>query len=186
VPSVEQHRTAETARYLLGSSLVRRAHLVWLLLVLSACPGSAGGEYAKSSRGGGDVDRGEVNGRMFDFVSNKPDDDDWQIRIRGSSMWASYSHEDTSDDLGTVNLDAKETKKIWKLIDGVNIAERKKGKKDVDEGYVQLRLREPGGEEGHDIFSVYVSRATEDEEVIALAEYLQTLIRKYHKEKPNF
>lgn len=164
---------------------MRRAYLA-LLVAVSACPGAGGGEYVKSGRGGGDVDRGEVNGTMFDFVSNKPDDDDWQIRIRGSSMWASYSHEDTSDDLGTVNLDAKETKKIWKLIDALNISERKKGKKDADEGYVQLRIREPSGEKDHDVFEVYVSRATEDEDVINVAEYLQTLIRKYHKEKPNF
>ena len=123
---------------------------------------------------------------MFDFVSYKPEGDDWQIRIRGSSMWASYSNEDTSDDLGTKNLNNKETDKVWKLIDAIEIPERKKGKKDEDEGYVSLRLREPGGEEGHDIFEIYVTRATEDEEVLALAEYLQVLIEKYTKEKPNF
>jgi hypothetical protein len=145
-----------------------------------------GGEYAQGSREAGDVDRGETNGRMFDFVSYKPEGDDWQIRIRGSSIWASYSHEDSSDDLGTKNLSDKETNKVWKLIDAIEIAERKKGKKDEDEGYVSLRLREPGGEEGHDIFEVYISRETEDDEVLALAEYLQVLIEKHHKEKPNF
>ena len=123
---------------------------------------------------------------MFDFVSNKPEGDDWQIRIRGSSMWASYSNEDTSDELGTRNLTDKETRKVWKLIDKLEIPQRKKGKKDEDEGYVQLRLREPGGEEGHDIFTIYVSRETEDDDVLALAEYLGDLIGKYHKEKPNF
>ncbi len=155
-----------------------------IALALAAC--KTGGEYAQGSREAGDVDRGETNGRMFDFVSYKPDGDDWQIRIRGSSMWASYSNEDTSDELPSKNLSDKETNKVWKLIDALEIPERKKGKKDEDEGYVSLRLREPGGEEGHDIFEIYVTRATEDEEVIALAEYLQVLIEKYHKEKPNF
>jgi hypothetical protein len=133
-----------------------------------------------------DVDRGETNSRMFDFVSYKPDGDDWQIRIRGNSIWASYSHEDNSDELPTKGLSSKETKKVWDLIDALDIGGRKKGKKDEDEGYVSLRLREPGGEEGHDIFEVYISRTTEDDEVLALAEYLQELIFKYHKEKPNF
>ena len=75
---------------------------------------------------------------------------------------------------------------MWKLIDKLEIPERKKGKKDEDEGYVQLRLREPGGEEGHDIFQIYVSRATEDDDVLELAEYLRELVAKYHKEEPNF
>jgi hypothetical protein len=63
---------------------------------------------------------------------------------------------------------------------------RKKGKKDEDEGYVMLRMREPGGDEGHEMTTIFVSRATADEEVLALAEYLQTIIGKYRKEKPNF
>ncbi|HEU0030281.1 MAG TPA: hypothetical protein VFQ53_06610 [Kofleriaceae bacterium] len=161
-----------------------RALALILIAITLGC--GAGGEYAKSTRTEGDVDRGETNGRMFDFVSNKPEGDDWQIRIRGSSMWASYSNEDASDPLGSVNLDAKETAKVWKLIDALHIEDRKKGKKDEDEGYVQMQLREPGGEEGHDIKTIYVSRATADDDVIELAEYLRKLISKYHKEKPNF
>lgn len=161
-------------------------HRWWLLLaLLSACP-KAGGEYTTGERGAGDVARGETQGRMFDFVSNKPEGDDWQIRIRGSSMWVSYGNEDSTDELGARNLTTKEAKKVWKLIDKLEIPERKKGKKDEDEGYVQLRLREPGGEEGHDIFQIYVSRATEDDDVLDLAEYLRELVGKYHKEKPNF
>lgn len=163
---------------------VRLSLLLALGLAVTGC--KTGGDYVQSDRQAGDVDTGETNGRMFDFVSNKPEGDDWQIRIRGSSLWASFSHEDTSDDLGNTNLNAKETAKVWKLIDALELPDRKKGKKDEDEGYVQLRLREPGGEEGHDVFMTYVSRATEDESVIELAEYLRDLIRKYHKEKPNF
>jgi len=165
---------------------VRHAALTcWILLTISSC--KAGGDYAQGTRQASDVDRGEANGRMFDFVSNKPEGDDWQIRIRGSSMWASYGNEETTDDLGTTNLDAKEARKVWKMIDALNLGERKKGKKDEDEGYVQLRLREPGGEDGnHDVISVFVSRATADEDVTDLAEYLRILISKHHKEKPNF
>ena len=155
-----------------------------VLLASQGC--KTGGDYAQGGRSAGDVDRGETNGRMFDFVSNKPDGDDWQIRIRGTSMWASYSNEDSSDELPAKNLTNKEADKLWKLIDDLELADRKKGKADEDEGYVSLRLREPGGEEGHDIYQSYVTRATEDEAVIALAEYLQDLIAKYHNEKPNF
>lgn len=164
--------------------LVRRlAPLVAITLlalsVLGGCP-KAGGSYETTDRAAGDIDRGETQGRMFDFVSNRPEGDDWQIRIRGSSLWASYASAEEVEDLGTKNLARKETRKVWDLIDRLEIGARKKGKKDEDAGYVQLRLREPGGEEGHDIFQVYVSRETEDEDVLALAEYLIELISKYH------
>ena len=156
-----------------------------LIALLAAC--HPGGEYAKggSSFAGEGVDRGETNGRQFDFVSNKPEGDDWQIRIRGSSMWASYGHEDKADQLGTTNLSTKETDKVWKLVDQIGIPDRKKGKKDEDEGYVELRLREPGDEQA-DIFTVYISRTTDDEDVLALANYLRDLVGKHFKEKPNF
>lgn len=173
---------------------MRRIVVVLALIgsLLAAC--KTGGEYVKrDGRGGRTEDeddkyvrRGEVNGRVFDFVSNKAEGDDWQVRIRGSSIWASYSNEDSSEELKTKTLSDKESNKVWELIDALDIPSRKKGKVDEDEGFVQLRLREPGGEDGHDIYTVYVSRATEDDDVIALAEYLQTMIQKYHKEKPNF
>jgi len=153
--------------------------------MLSACP-KAGGSYAQSDRSAGDIDRGETQGRMFDFVSNKPEGDDWPVRIRRSSLYASYSNEDSSDELGTKNLSPKEATKVWKLIDALELADRKKGRKDEDDGYVYLRLREPGNEEGYDFFEAYVSRETGDDAVIELAEYLRDLISKYHKEKPNF
>ena len=161
-----------------------RCFVCAIALAIAAC--KTGGEYVQSDRIGGEDVSGETNGRMFDFVSNKPDGDDWQIRIRGSSLWASFSNEELTDDLGTKNLSRKEATKVWTLIDALEIPERKKGKKDEDEGFVQLRLREPGGEEGHDIFTIFISRATEDEDVLALAEYLATLVKKYHKETPNF
>jgi len=122
---------------------------------------------------------------MFDFVSNKPDGDDWQIRIRGNSLWVSYSKDQKSDALGTKGITDKETAKIWKLIDNLELNDREKGKKDEDEGYITLRLREPG-ENQHDIYTVYVTRATEDNDVVELATYLQDLVTKYFKEKPNF
>lgn len=164
------------------------AAFVFGLTALGAAPAcNTGGSYAPSARApGGEADRGETNGRMFDFVSNKPDGDDWQIRIRDSSMWAAYASGTDETQLGTVNLDAKETRKIWKLIDDLDIGGRKKGKKDEDEGYVQLRLREPGGEEGHDLISVFVSRSTEDEAILDLGAYLQKLIKKYHKKDADF
>jgi hypothetical protein len=155
------------------------------LSFLAACPGGAGGTYAKSGRAGGDVDRGEVNGRTFDFVSNKPDGDDWTIRIRGSAFWVSYAREDSTDKLGSFNLDQAETDKLWTLIDALDIPNHKKGKKNEDEGYVQMMLREPG-EEQHDIHTIFVPRDTDDEDVIKLANYLIDLIDKYKHEKPHF
>jgi len=161
---------------------VRQLFLVMIVGALAAC----GGSYAQNSRTAEGADRGETNGRSFEFVSNKPEGDDWNIRIRDTSMSVGYGNEDTSEDLGTISLDKKETIKVWKLIDALEIGDRKKGKKDEDEGYVMLRMREPGGDEGHDMVTVFVSRATADEEVLALAEYLRSIIGKYRKEKPNF
>jgi len=65
---------------------------------------------------------------------------------------------------------------------------RKGGKKDDDNGTVTLRLREPGDDEGdkHKIFTVYVSRDTEDDDVIAVGTYLRKLVDKHYKETPNF
>jgi hypothetical protein len=154
--------------------------------LLAGCP-SAGGSYVQGDREAGDVDRGETNGRRLDFVSNKPEQDEWQIRITGSSMWVSYAREDTADKLGSINLTEKETRKLWKLIDALDIPTRKQGKKDEDEGYVSLRLKEPGGEdEPGELRQVYISRATDDEDLIALARYLQDLTQKYKNERPNF
>jgi hypothetical protein len=159
--------------------------LLALCVAIAAC--HPGGEYVRSGRKGGDVDRGETNGRMFDFVSNKPDGDDWQIRIRGSAMNVAYAREESTDKLGTANLDDAETAKVWKLIDKLDIAQRKKGKKDEDGGTVTLRLREPGDDQ-HDIYTVFVPRddANEDDDIKDLAQYLQKLVSKYFKEKPNF
>ena len=110
---------------------------------LAACGGAVGGEYAPSGRRGGDVDHGETNGRRFDFVSNKPDLDEWVIRVTGSSMWVSFAQEESTDKLGSFNLSEKETRKLWKLIDALDIPGRKGGKRDEDVGYVSLRLKEP-------------------------------------------
>jgi hypothetical protein len=162
----------------------------WIALLvvagsLAGCP-TAGGEYVQGDRRGGDVDRGETNGRRFDFVSNKPEQDDWQIRITGSSMWVSYAHEDNADKLGSINLTDKETRKLWKLIDDLDVPNRKKGKKDEDEGYVSIRLKEPGGGDDAASHHIYISRATEDRDLLALARYLQDLTEKYKRERPNF
>ena len=161
-----------------------------LAITSIGCPGGVGGEYVpKGRKGGGDVDRGETNGRRFDFISNMPDkNDDWQIRITGSSMWVSYAVETTTDKLGSFNLDAKETKKVWDLVDALDLPHRKKGKKDEDEGYVAIQLKEPGGEDGGETKQIYISRATanKDGDLKALAVYLQDLTEKYKKERPSF
>jgi hypothetical protein len=154
------------------------------LAALGGC--KTGGSYEQSTMSGGDADRGEVNGRMFDLISNKPDGDDWQIRIRDSSMWVAYASGTSEKQLGTVNLDRKETGKLWKMIDDLDLGGRDKGERDDDAGYLQLRIREPGGDEGHELISIYVTRNTDDEAIVELASYLQKLILKYHKKQADF
>lgn len=162
-----------------------RCLFVVFVCLLAACPG-AGGNYVQGERRGGEVDHGETNGRRFDFVSNKPEEDEWQIRITGSSMWVSYARDASADKLGSINLTDKETRKLWKLIDAMDLPSRKLGKKDEDEGYVSLQLKEPGGDDGGELHHVYISRASEDDDLLALAKYLQDLTEKYKKERPNF
>jgi hypothetical protein len=154
-------------------------------LVVAAC-GCAGGSYVPADRPTG-TDPGETNGRRFDFVSNKPEQDEWQIRVTGSSMWVGYARDASADKLGSIRLTQTETNKLWDLIDAVNIAGRKQGAKDEDEGYVSLQLKEPAvAGEPSERYLVYVSRATEDKKVLALATYLQDLTEKYKKERPSF
>ncbi len=122
---------------------------------------------------------------MFDFVSDKPDGDDWQIRVRGTTIWASYSREAKADALGTKTLTSKQAQTLWGLIDNLDIRSRRAGKQDEDNGTVTLRLREPS-EDKHDLYTVYVSRATDDEDVLALGTYLRKLIAMHFGETPNF
>lgn len=163
--------------------------LRWIVLAGLIVGCHAGGEYVQSDRSDtGAVDRGETNGRTFDFVSNKPDGDDWEIRIRGSSMWASYGDQDKVKSLPPVNLTDKETGKVWKLIDAMDLGNRKKGKKDEDDGFVTLVLREPADDNGdpHEIHTVYISRDAGDDDLEKLALYLQDLIKKHHKVAADF
>jgi hypothetical protein len=155
------------------------------MFVLAGC--STGGSYGSGARSAGGVDRGETNGRQLDFVSNMPDGDDWQIRVRDNSLWAAYGDGDTVKELGTASLSTKDADKLWAVIDAIEIPGRKKGRQDEDDGWVQLRLREPGDEE-HDLFTINISRADaeDDEEVLELAAQLQKLVQKYLKKKPEF
>jgi hypothetical protein len=123
---------------------------------------------------------------MFDLISNKPDGDDWQVRIRDSSMWVAYASGTDQKELGTVNLSGKETNKIWGIIDEIDLGGRDKGEPDEDAGYLQLRLREPGGDEGHELISIFITRDTDDEAIVELGTFLQELIRKYHKKDAEF
>jgi hypothetical protein len=164
---------------------VRASLAAATVLAFTAC--KAGGDYQGSAMNSGGLDRGETNGRMFDFVSNRADGDDWNIRLRGTSMNVSYGDKDKTKQLGTQNITAKESEKIWELIDKVDIPSRGKGKKDEDAGYVQLRLREPGDDK-HDIYTTFVPRDNDklDEDEVALFEYLGKLVTKHFHTEPNF
>lgn len=130
--------------------------------------------------GDADEPRGDTNGRMFDFISSKPDGSEWTIRVRGDSMWVAYSTEDEDKDLGPVTLAGKEARKLWRLIDAIDLPERDEGEQDEDAGSVMLRLREPTEDDDHEIMTSYVSRETDDEDVIDLANYLITLVGRHH------
>lgn len=152
-------------------------------LVTTAIAGCGGGQYSTSTQRFGGAERGEANGRMFDYVSMSADGDQWEIRIRGNSMWLAYSLEDKAESFKPVVLSKAEETKVWKLVDVIDLPSRRRGRIDESNGTVLLRLREPGDEE-HDIYSVYFSREAENEKVLSLAKYLSTLAKKYYNEKP--
>lgn len=159
------------------------AALVAAVVATGSLVACGGGQYSTSTQRYGGTDRGETNGRMFDYVSMSADGDQWEVRIRGNSMWIAYSLEDKSESFKPVSLDAPEIAKVWKLIEILDLPSRRRGRIDEINGTVLLRLREPGEEE-HDIYSVYFSREAENEKVLNLAKYLTALVKKYYKEKP--
>ena len=164
---------------------VRAALSIALLVALAGC--KTGGNYVDDRRPTGGGDRGDTNGRSFDFVSTKPDGDEWTIRFRGNSMWVAYSIDDKNDDLGSFNLTAKEVKRIWNLVDDLDLPGRRTGYIDDADGTVLFRLREPTGtEDGHETYTIYVSRTTEDDAVLEIADYLRRVVKRHTKEEPNF
>lgn len=160
-----------------------RAAIVAIFLTLCAACG-AGGSYARRDLVDDDG-RGDTNGKSFDFISTKPDGDEWTIRIRGRSMWVAYSTAEAADDLGTFNLTERELEDVWDLVDELDLPGRKRGLQDRNEGTVTLRLRDPSIGQ-HDIYMVYVSRATDDELVLDLGDLLGDLVKKHRGERPTF
>jgi hypothetical protein len=164
---------------------VRIAFSIALVVALTGC--KTGGTYVDDRRPARESARGDTNGRSFDFVSTKPDGDEWTIRFRGNSMWVAYSIDDRNDDLGSFNLTEKEVKRVWNLVEDLNLPGRKTGYIDDDEGTVLFRLREPtDSDDGHETYTIYVSRTTEDEAVIDIADYLRRVVKRHTKEEPNF
>ena len=162
---------------------VRSAMLMVLQAMgfLTSVPGCGGENYQ-----GVEDPRGEVNGRSFEFVSTKPDGTEWTFRVRGNSLWVGFVEKAKSGELGAIQLSGKERKKVWELIDMVDVGGRKKGKADEKHGTVSMRMREVDDDGEHDSRLVLVSRRTEDEDVIALANYLIDLVEKHKKVSPAF
>jgi hypothetical protein len=155
--------------------------LVFALSALTSVPGCAGTDYQVV-----EDPRGEVNGRSFEFVSTKPDGTEWTFRIRGNSLWVGFVEKDKTGELGAIQLSGKERKKLWERIDMVDVGGRKKGKPDPEHGTVIMRMREVDDSGDHDARTVQVSRHTEDEDVLALANYLIDLVEKHKKVSPAF
>ena len=160
-----------------------RVALVLILAVATSCKGSYGKGSGMQSFS---AQRGETNGRSFDFVSTKPDGTEWTIRIRGTAMWVGYAKKTKTDELGSFNLSDTESDKLWNLVDAIDIPSRKAGKVDPEHGTVSLHLREVTASGGHDLETIFVSRDTDDEDVIDLADFLATLVENHKNERPAF
>ncbi len=159
---------------------VRALVIVLTVVVAVSLPACGGADYRVSSDR-----RGEVNGRSFELVSTRVDGDEWSFRARGNSLWVGYVRDAKIGELGELALDRKETARLWELIDLVDIGGRKRGKADRKRGTVTLRLSEPNDDGGHDLTTALVSRKTDDDDVLALAEYLIELVRVHAKMEPS-
>ncbi len=159
---------------------VRLASLM-AAMVLASVPGCAGTDYQAV-----DEPRGEVNGRSFEFVSTKPDGTEWTFRVRGNALWVGYVEQEKSGELGSIQLTGGEQRALWELIDVVDVGGRRKGRPDPEHGTVVLRLREPGARGRHQTHTVNVSRRTDDDDVIALANAFIDLVEKHKKVSPAF
>jgi hypothetical protein len=158
-----------------------------LALALIFAGGACKGSYGKGSgMSSFSEQRGETNGRSFDFVSTKPDGAEWTIRIRGSAMWVAYAKGKKADELGSFNLTDAEYDKLWGLVDSIDLPARREGKIDPKHGTVSMHLRsvDDGGE--HELHTVFVSRDTADDDVIDLADYIASLVEHHKKERPAF
>ena len=129
--------------------------------------------------------RGDVDGRSFELVSTKADGNEWSFRARGNSLWIGYVRDEDVGELGTIELDGRETAKLWDLIDNVDVGGRPKGKQDRRRGTITLRLREPDDDGGHDLRTAFVSRKTDDEDVLALIDYLALLAQEHEHVEPS-
>jgi hypothetical protein len=157
------------------------------LCLVAALAGACTGHYGHGSGMASFTDqRGDTNGRSFDFVSTKPDGGEWTIRVRGNSLWVAYSKGTRSDELGSIRLDDHEMDKLWTLVDRVDVPHRRRGTIDRVHGTVSLHLREVTSRGGHDLEETFVSRDTADDDVLDLADYLATLIEHHKKERPAF
>ena len=150
------------------------------VVVAVSLPACGGADYRVS-----DDRRGEVNGRSFELVSTRVDGDEWSFRARGNSLWVGFVKGGTIGELGDLELGGKETARLWELIDQVDVGGRKRGKPDRKRGTVTLRLREPAGDGGHDLVTALVSRKTDDEDVLALADYLIRLVKLHARVEPT-
>ncbi len=158
-----------------------RSAIFMVALVLASVPGCAGTDYQAV-----EDPRGEVNGRSFEFVSTKADGTEWTFRVRGNALWVGFVEQAKTGELGSIQLSGQERRRVWELIDMVDIGGRKKGKPDPEHGTVIMRLREPTDEGEHDARTVNVSRRTQDDDVIALANYLIDLVEKHKQVSPAF
>jgi hypothetical protein len=130
--------------------------------------------------------RGETNGRSFDFVATKPNGAEWTIRIRGKAMWVAYAKGEKADELGSFNMSDAEHEELWQRIDAVDVPNRRHGKPDDKHGTVSLHLREVNSDGDHDLETVFVSRDTDDQDVLDLADYIAGVVEKHRKERPAF
>lgn len=160
-----------------------RVVVIACLVAIAGCKGSYGKGSGMASFS---AERGETNGRSFDFVSTKPDGSEWTIRVRGTAMWVAFAKGKKADELGSFNLTDVEYDKLWALVDTVDIPSRRPGAVDPKHGTVSLHLRTVADDGEHDLHTVFVSRDTEDEDVLDLADYLATLVEQHKNERPAF
>lgn len=135
----------------------------------------------------GDDRRGDVNGRLFEFSTGGSEHTGeygaWLVRVRGNAIWIARVRDGATKEFGPMALDAADERKLWKLIDEVDVLGRSSKKvRSKRTPVYQFTLMRPKVT----AYTVVLPMgpALKDEEVASLVAFIGSLVRRYTDERP--
>ncbi|MSP15115.1 MAG: hypothetical protein EXR73_00650 [Myxococcales bacterium] len=152
-----------------------RAAMVLLAVGLLGCGGAPAARPSER--------RGEVAGRVFEFATGgayaEDGDGEWMLRVRGRSLWIAVDRAGEIVEFGAFRLAPREAKKLWRLVDALELGDRSTAGKDRPSPTVR-RHRFVIGERDEEPVVVWMAPAAEEDEATGeLLAYCEKLIRRH-------